>query len=156
MRLMLREVRDEDLPVFFGFQREPAAVHMAAFTTRDPEDREAFNAHWDRIRSDDSIVIRTIEVDGQVVGSVSSYVLEDTPEVSYWIGQDYWGKGIASMALRVFLLIQLSRPLLARVAKDNLGSIRVLEKSGFQVHSQAKGFANARGEEIEEFVMRLE
>jgi RimJ/RimL family protein N-acetyltransferase len=155
MRLVLREVRDEDLPVFFAFQREPAAVHMAAFTAKDPTDREAFEAHWDRIRSRDDILVRTIVVDDEVVGSVLSYVLEDTPEVSYWIGQDHWGRGIASAALRAFLSIQTHRPLLARVAKDNLASIRVLEKCGFRVRSEARGFANARGTEIEEFVMEL-
>ena len=155
MRLTLREVRDADLPTFFEFQRDPQAVHMAAFTAKDPEDREAFDAHWARIRPDDSVIIRAIEVDGALVGSVLSYVLEDTPEVSYWIGQRYWGRGIASSALKAFLVLQRERPLLARVAKDNLGSIRVLEKCGFQVKSEAKGFANARGREIEEYLMEL-
>lgn len=155
MRLKLREVLDSDLPAFFAFQREPASIHMAAFTAKDPEDRGAFDAHWARIRSDDTIVIRTIEVDGKVVGSVLSYVLENTREVSYWIGQEFWGRGIATTALRAFLATQTQRPLFARVAKDNAGSVRVLEKCGFLVQSEAKGFANARGEEIEEFVMKL-
>ena len=44
----------------------------------------------------------------------------------------------------------------ARVAKDNLGSRRVLEKRGFAIVGEARGFANARGEEIEELVLELQ
>ena len=128
---------------------------MAAFTAENPDDRAAFDAHWAKIRSLDSVLIRTIEVDGVVVGSVLSYVMEDTPEVSYWIGRQHWGKGIASAALEQFLEVQTDRPLLARVAKDNIGSVRVLEKCGFAVIGEDKGFANARGEEVEEFIMQL-
>jgi RimJ/RimL family protein N-acetyltransferase len=47
------------------------------------------------------------------------------------------------------------RPIYARVAKDNLGSRRVLEKCGFTVINESTGFANARGQEIEELLLEL-
>ena len=43
----------------------------------------------------------------------------------------------------------------ARVAKENLGSIRVLGKCGFEVTGEARGFANARGERVEELLLSL-
>lgn len=150
----LREVADGDLPVFFDNQLDPEAVHMAAFTAKDPADREAFDAHWARIRADESVVIRTIVVDGEVAGSVLSYVESGNPEVSYWIGRSHWGRGIATRGLRLFLEEFAERPVYARVARDNAGSIRVLEKCGFTTIGEERGFANARGEEIEELVMR--
>ncbi|MGY3201486.1 GNAT family N-acetyltransferase [Streptomyces sp. TE5632] len=44
----------------------------------------------------------------------------------------------------------------ARAAADNTGSVRVLEKCGFEVVGEDRGFANARGAEIDELVLRLD
>lgn len=153
--VILRAVIDDDLPIFFENQRDPVAVHMAAFTTENPDDRAAFDAFWARVRANEEINIRTIVVDGQVAGSVLSYVGDVGPEVSYWIGRDYWGQGIATAALAQFLEIQTQRPIYARAAKDNVGSLRVLEKCGFQVIGTDRGYANARGQEIEEYLLAL-
>ena len=154
--VVLREPTEADLPVFFENQLDPVANHMAAFMAKDPQDREAFDALWDRILSNDAIPVRTIVYDGEVVGSVLSFEQFGEREVSYWIGRGYWGKGIATRALAEFLSVVTERPLFARAAKDNVASIRVLEKCGFTVSGEDRGFANARGEEIEEYVFRLD
>jgi RimJ/RimL family protein N-acetyltransferase len=152
--LLLRDVIDADLPIFFAQQLDPDANWMAAFTAKDPSNREAFDAHWDRIRAEPTIIIRTILCDGQVAGSVLSYEEDGRPEVSYWLGREFWGKGIATWALGEFLrTVNLKRPMYARVAKDNLGSRRVLEKCGFAVIGEERGYANARGMEIEELLL---
>ena len=153
--LQLRPVIPDDLPIFFENQRDPAAVHMAAFTVKDPDDRAAFDAFWARILADDDIFNRTIVVDGEVAGSVSSYVSEIGPEVTYWIGRDYWGRGITTAALTEFLKVQTARPIFARAAQDNIGSLRVLAKCGFHIVGQDKGFAHARGQEIAEFILEF-
>jgi len=44
--VQLREVEFSDLPIFFEFQLDPDANQMAAFTSKDPSNREAFEAHW--------------------------------------------------------------------------------------------------------------
>src|SRR5262249_10281758 len=117
---------------------------------------EAFTAHWNRIMADETVLLKTIVFDGQVVGSVSSYEDAGRPEVTYWIDRAHWGRGIATRALSEFLAHgNGTRPIYARVAKDNLGSRRVLEKCGFEIIGTSKGFANARGEEIEELLLEL-
>ena len=154
--LRLRPAVEADLSVFFEFQLDPDANKMAAFTARDPADREAFDAHWSRILANPTVVLRTIVRGGQVVGSVSSYEDHGRPEITYWIGRPYWGKGIATWALTAFLAeANTVRPIYARVARDNLGSRRVLEKCGFRVIGEDRGFARARGEEIEELLLEL-
>ena len=156
--ILLRDVMRSDLPIFFDQQLDPDANHMAAFTAKDPTDRDAFMAHWTRILGDKTITIQTILLAGHVAGSVLSYEDEEfeKPEVSYWIGESYWGKGVATRALSAFLKHIEVRPLYARAAKDNLASLRVLEKWGFARIGEGKGFANARSEEIEEFIRRLD
>lgn len=153
--VILREVTDSDLPLFFAQQLDADANYMAAFTAKDPTDREAFTAHWTRIRSDDSITLRAILFEGRVAGYVASFERLGEPEVSFWLGKEYWGQGIATRALSAFFGHIAARPLYARAAKDNLASLRVLEKCGFTVCGEDEGFANARGEEVEEFILQL-
>jgi RimJ/RimL family protein N-acetyltransferase len=152
----LREVLEADLPIFFAYELDPDARAMAAFTSKDPANREAFMAHWHQILADPTTIIRTIVVDGQVAGSVSSYHDNGHPEVTYWLGKHFWGNGLATRALNAFLAhANPTRPIYARAAKDNIGSLRVLEKCGFRVIGENRGFANARGKEIEEFLLEL-
>ena len=154
--VVLREVQSEDLPLFFAYQLDPDANHMAAFTAKDPADRQAFMAKWDRSLASETTAIRTILFEGQVVGSVLKYEASaGHPEVSYWLGKPFWGQGIATAALRVLLLQVTARPIYARVAQDNLGSLRVLEKCGFTIVGEGRGFANARGQEIAEWLLQL-
>lgn len=156
MNISLRDVQDSDLDSFFDHQQDEVARYMAAFTSKDPADKTAFMMHWTKIRAHDAILIKTILLDKAVVGHVLSYVQEGQREISYWIGQSYWGKGIATKALLLYLSLVTERPLFARAAKDNISSKRVLEKCGFSIIGEDKGFANARGTEIEEYIMRLE
>ncbi|WP_406128192.1 GNAT family N-acetyltransferase [Streptomyces sp. NBC_00989] len=155
MQVALRPVHDSDLPVFFRLTNDPESVRMAAFTAKDPTDRDAFDAHWKRIRALPDVLNRTILADGDVVGNVAVYGEPDEREVTYWIDRAYWGKGIATAALRDLLAEAPERPVYARVAADNEGSRRVLEKCGFVVSGHDRGFANARGEEIDELVLTL-
>lgn len=151
----LRDVTPDDLPIYFEQQRDPEANRMAAFTTQDPDDREGFMARWAKLLADDSRISRTILYNGQVAGNIMSFPLFGEPAVGYWLGREFWGKGIATRALAAFLGEVTVRPLYARAAKDNAGSIRVLEKCGFKITGEDKGFANARGQETEEFILTL-
>jgi RimJ/RimL family protein N-acetyltransferase len=132
----LRSVIDSDLPIFFEQQLDPVATQMAAFPARD---REAFMAHWAKIMADDNNILKTILYDDQVVGNIVSWehpTEGSEREVGYWLGRAFWGKGIATQALALFLKQVTTRPLSAYVAKHNLASIRVLEKCGFTIVSR--------------------
>ncbi len=144
MHIALRAVHDSDLPVFYRQMNDPEALHMAAFTPKDPADRDAFDAHWARIRASDDVV-RAILADGDVVGSAAVYGEPGEREVTYWVDRAYWGRGVATAALRALLTEVPERPLYARAAADNAGSLRVLEKCGFRITARAGGFAQARG-----------
>lgn len=154
MHIALREVHDSDLPVFFRQMNDPEALRMAAFTPEDPADRDAFETHWRKIRASVDVV-RTILGDGDVIGSAAVYGKPGEREVTYWVDRAYWGRGVATAALRVLLAEVPDRPLYARAAADNTGSLRVLEKCGFEESAHARGFAPARGEEIDEVVLHL-
>ncbi len=130
--------------------------HLAAFTAKDPTDRHAFDLHWTKILADDSIIKKTILYDDQVAGHILSFEQFGKPSVSYWIGRAYWGKGIATRALSAFLKVLKARPLYARTAKENIASLRVLEKCGFKISGEDRGHSNVRGEQVEEFILKLD
>ena len=154
--IALRPVEDADLDGLFDQERDPEAVRMAAFTAEDPDDRRAFDAHMARVRSSPDITLRAITCDGPLVGSIASFVSGDQTEVTYWIDRPAWGRGIASQALELLLKLVVFRPLHARAASDNIASLRVLQKAGFDIAGTENSYAPGRGREIEETILRLE
>jgi len=150
--VLLRDVIEADLPTLYEQQLDPEATAMAAFPSRD---YDVFMAHWKKIMAYENNLIKTILRDGQVAGYILSWEMEGEREVGYWLGKEYWGKGIMTQALAKYLSIVQTRPLMAHVARHNVGSRRVLEKCGFVVIGEDK-YANPAGVEVEEFVLRLE
>jgi RimJ/RimL family protein N-acetyltransferase len=150
--VLLRDVIESDLPIFFEQQLDPEATALAAFPSRD---RESFMAHWTKIMADESVILKTILFNGQVAGNIVCWEQAGEREVGYWLGREFWGKGIATKALSEFLNQVKTRPLVAHVAKQNIASQRVLEKCGFIFIGEDK-FLDKRGTELEEFILRLE
>ncbi len=124
---------------------------MAAFPSRD---RDAFRAHWAKILRNQTVITKAIVYQSQLAGNVVSFDNSGQRLLGYWLGREYWGKGIASAAVADFLKHEKIRPLQARVAKHNIGSIRVLQKCSFTVAGVDR-FKNPEGLEAEEFIMIL-
>ena len=132
----LRGVSEDDLPIFFEHQQDPEANRLAAFPSRE---RDAFMTHWHTILNNAAADVRTVLLDGQVAGNVVAFDFEGRREVGYWIGRTFWGKGVATRALRAFLEEVTERPLYAGVVEHNVASIRVLEKCGFTISEDQAG-----------------
>ena len=142
--IRLREVETDDLPLFFEHQRDPVAVAMVAFQSRD---RAAFDQHWAKLLADDTLLKKTIVVasavsadspaQNQVAGHIGSWTSDGKREVGYWLDRAFWGRGVATAALTTFLSLEPIRPLYAGVAKHNAASLRVLQKCGFTISCPA-------------------
>ena len=154
--ITIREVESSDLEVFYEHQLDAEAIRMAAFVGKDPKGKVAFDAHWDKILNSSQNTKRTILAEGQVAGHISCYPQEGELEATYWLGKKHWGKGVATQALNRMLHLVVDRPIFARAATDNIGSIRVLQKCGFKIIGKNKDFANGRGEDTEEYILRLD
>ena len=156
MNVSLRPMEDSDLDAVYQQMADPESVRMAAFTAGDQADRAAFLDRISRIRADTNVWHRVIDVDGAVAGTIGSFRIDDRREVTYWVDRTQWGRGIATAALQILLAEIDERPVYARAASDNVGSLRVLEKAGFRRVGVNRGFAPGRGEEIEETILRLD
>ena len=150
---VLRDVAEADLDVFYEQQLDPEATAMAVFPARD---REAFDAHWRRVLADDSAVKRTIVDGGAVAGNIGCWQQDGRRLVGYWVGREFWGRGLATAALAELAAEISERPLHAWVVSSNVGSIRVLEKCGFVEVERRAEHDEHPGEVIEEILYRLE
>lgn len=156
MTIRLRELTEEDLELVFRWESDADAVRMAAFTRADPADREEFDRHRERIRSDPGVLERAIHDDHGIVGTVASFLMEGNRELTYWVDPARWGQGIASEGVRQFLLLERIRPLYARVAEHNLGSARVVERAGFVECGEDESWAAGVGRLVREKIYRLD
>lgn len=148
----LRDATEADLPIFFSHQIDPEATSMAAFASRS---HDAFMTHWAKILQDEAITKKAVLVGEHVAGNIVGFAHGGEPHVGYWIGREYWGRGVATAALRAFLRQVRTRPLYARVAKHNLASIRVLEKCGFTLRTLRPGRARAGLDAVDELAYEL-
>lgn len=146
-------MEDGDIDVFFDHQVDLAAIEMAAVPARE---RDQFTAHWAKIRADDTGVVRTILAGGAVAGNVVSWQHDGQHLLGYWVGRAFWGRGIATAAVTLFLDEVPARPLYAHVAVHNLGSIRVLTKCGFRRDPVQEAAAPAPHDGIAEHIFVLD
>ncbi len=138
--------------MFFAHQMDPQSVEMAAFPARD---KGQFAAHWAKLRADDTLVVRTIVADGLVAGNIGSWSANGQQLLGYWVGREWWGRGVATQALALLVDEVSIRPLYAHVAEHNVGSARVLEKCGFRRDRVQEAEAPAPDDGIEEFIFVL-
>ncbi|MEW5675321.1 GNAT family N-acetyltransferase [Flavobacterium enshiense] len=153
--IKLRQTEVADLDILFLFQLDEKARYLAAFMSKDSEDKSAYLAKYTKLLSDPTVNNQTIIIDDIIVGSIAKFVIDDDAEITYWIDRRFWGKGIATKALKHFLSIETTRPIFGRTAFDNYGSQKVLEKCGFIKVESDEGFAITRQTVIKEFIYKL-
>ncbi len=104
-----------------------------------------------------------IEVDGAAVGGVGFILRDDvytgTAEIGYWLGEDYWGRGIVTEAVRAmtdyaFGAFRLHR-IYAEVFEWNPASMRVLEKCGYEREGRLRKSVTKEGEIIDAFLYAI-
>jgi len=153
--IKLRPTVLSDLDTLFEFQLDKEGGYLAAFMPKDHINKLAYIEKFTKLLNDPTVNNQTILFDDNIVGSIAKFVMFDNNELTYWIDRQFWGKGIATLALKKLLTIENSRPIFGRVAFDNYGSQKVLEKCGFIKVGADKGFASARQAEIEEYIFQL-
>jgi RimJ/RimL family protein N-acetyltransferase len=143
---LLRDVVESDLDAFYEQQRDPEATRMALFPARD---RPAFDAHWRKVLTRRDATTKTIVYRGEVAGNALSWRQDDRQLVGYWLGREYWGKGLATRALGELVDLLGVRPLHAWVVPSNVASVRVLEKCGFVLVEKHVEQDERLGQELE-------
>lgn len=156
LNIRLRPTEVRDLDILFQFQLDQEARYLAAFTSEETTNREAYLTKYTKLLNDPTVNNQTIVAGDDIVGSIAKFVIEGDTEITYWVDRNFWGQGIATVALTDFLALETIRPIFGRVAYDNISSQKVLENCGFVKVGTDQGFANERQTRIEEFIYRLD
>jgi RimJ/RimL family protein N-acetyltransferase len=120
--------------------------------------------HWvSRAGNDEPLTNFAIVVDGEAAGGIGivlqSDVFRRSAEIGYWLGEDYWGRGIVTQAVRevteyAFSKFDLCR-IYAGVFEWNPASMRVLEKCGYQLEARMKKAITKDGKTIDDFIFAI-
>ena len=86
-------------------------------------------------------ILRAITIDGVAVGSIGVFGKDDvyrkSAELGYWLAEDFWNKGIITRAIKHITEIAFNDLDIVRIFAEpyfnNIGSRKVLEKSGFEL-----------------------
>ncbi len=151
----LRDLDDDDLDAIFEMMRDREAVAMAAFTAADPDDRPAFDEWITRQRDAPDVSCFVVTENGGFAGTAAVFTVDGDREVSLWLARHAWGRGIATAALRLLVSHEAERPLYARAAAHNAGSIAVLTRVGFTEVSRNVDYAPGLARDAEEIVFAL-
>lgn len=153
MRVVLREVDDSDLPVYFEYLRDPEAAAMAGI---DPNDQHAFQKQWTNRRRDTESVTRTIEdpESGAVLGYIVGFPDGSDFRVAYWVDREYWGRGVATASLGAFMAEVERRPVYARAPRQNEAAVVVLKRNGFHLVGEESGYSAEAGQVLDELILR--
>ncbi|QDK70101.1 GNAT family N-acetyltransferase [Lactococcus protaetiae] len=157
MKISLRTMTKEDLPIFYSWQLDESSRFQAAFMPEEkPESFDEFSKKWEQRFDDSTINAYVITLDEKSVGMVGKYEQDELPEITYWIDRAFADQGITTEAVRLLIEKIKIRPIFASVAFDNIASKRVLEKNGFVSTDSLMSYASARQNEITECIYKLE
>ena len=127
------------------------------YTNADAED-------WIRKASSEvPMTSLAIDVDGAAVGGIGLVLQSDifrrSAELGYWLGEDYWGRGIVTEAVGAFTEWSFATFDLCRIYAGvfdwNPASARVLEKSGFEFEGRMKKAVTKEGHTGDELVYAI-
>jgi RimJ/RimL family protein N-acetyltransferase len=137
MKISLRDVEDADLEIFHAFEQDPEAVRRSRFPARE---RERFMTHWrEKILGDPGTFVQTVTADGAPAGNILTWWQGERRFLGYWLGREFWGRGVGTWAVDLFLRAEPVRPLYADPHEGNTASVRLLERLGFRREGLSEG-----------------
>jgi ribosomal-protein-alanine N-acetyltransferase len=153
MMISLREYADSDLERLVQLANNENVSRYLVYTFPYPYTHE--DAEWwiGTGSKQNGGIARVIEYQGVFVGNIGirpeSGWREHLGEIGYWLGEDYWGKGIATAALSQMTEYGFNsrnfRKLYATALAPNIASMRVLEKCGYQREGILRGEVQKSG-----------
>jgi RimJ/RimL family protein N-acetyltransferase len=114
----------------------------------------------DMVAEQDPPTSFAIATEGRVIGGIGLDPGEDvyrrSAELGYWLAEPYWGRGLATAAVRAvtdwaFANLDLIR-VFARPMATNPASARVLEKAGYTLEGTLRAAVVKHGEVVDELV----
>ncbi len=161
MNIQIRPWQREDLDTLVQLANNPKIAANVRDRFPQPYTKEAGIMWIESQLNKEPFSSFAIEVDGQFAGGIGVEAKEDiyrcSMELGYWLGEPYWGKGVATVAIgQLCTYVWKAYPavvrLYAEVFAHNTGSMRALEKNDFSLESIRKKAAIKNGVILDDYV----
>lgn len=137
---LLRALRTEDLTPLAGFANNPRVAAYLRDRFPHPYGEQDARNFFDFVSHSQEECVAAIVCGEQLAGVIGLQFRTDiercSAELGYWLGEPFWGRGLATAAVRAFTAWGMARFELTRVYAEvfaeNPASGRVLEKAGFE------------------------
>lgn len=158
MSFTIRPFRPDDAESFATFGNNLNVARFMTDSFPHPYTVEKARAFIEYANSKTPVLICAIDVEGKAIGGIGIHPQNDihsmNAELGYWLGEPFWGKGIATSAVKqmvqkAFAQLQI-QTIYARPYGNNIASQRVLEKAGFTREAVLKNFIYKNGEFLDE------
>jgi RimJ/RimL family protein N-acetyltransferase len=121
--------------IFQAWGRHPE--NFTYLTARVFSDVSDAQRYLDRLfLTPESMAFHVVDAESGVIGIVKAAIVEHRAQIGYVVHRPFWGKGVATAAVRQLIAVVEVLPAISRIwatcAIENPGSARVLEKCGFQ------------------------
>jgi RimJ/RimL family protein N-acetyltransferase len=127
--VLLRDVELADLETLWRQEQDEEAARRSQFPSRD---HERFMTHWKtKVLGDPTVFVQAVTVDGELAGSIVAWWQDGQRYLGYWLGREFWGRGVGTKALELFLQRETVRPLFADPFIGNTASVKLLQRHGF-------------------------
>lgn len=156
--IRLRPLTAQDVPVIAGLANNYKIWRYLRDRLPHPYSEQDAVAFVQLTQSETPACTFGIQYQGSLAGVTGLMLQNDihrlSAEIGYWIGEPYWNKGIATVAVQLlagyaFHTLRLRR-LFAGVFETNPASARVLSKAGFTLETVARQAVIKEGQLLDE------
>jgi RimJ/RimL family protein N-acetyltransferase len=163
MNFSLRPWNINDLDSLVKHANNPNIAKFMTDGFPHPYTKEKGISFIEMATKDKPIHIFAIDVDGKAVGGIGIHpqqdIMKKNAELGYWLGEEYWGKGIVSNAIKqvvdfAFTNYEINR-VFARPFGTNIPSQKVLEKCGFKLEACLEKIIYKNGEYLDELIYAI-
>lgn len=160
MHFTLRELTPDDAETFAKHANNINIAKQMTDQFAHPYTQEDAIAFINKVNSDQTSQVFTIDIDGVPCGGIGLHALPDVyrknMELGYWLAEPFWGKGITTTAINQMVEYGFNhcdiKRIFARPNGENLASQRVLEKAGFSLEARLKDAFYKNGQYLDELI----
>jgi RimJ/RimL family protein N-acetyltransferase len=146
MKVILREWKKADIPALAKIANNKKIWDNVRDRLPYPYAEKDAKEWIDLVKKQSIVTTFCVEAEGQVAGSIGFILKTDvyrkSIEIGYFIGEEFWGKGVATQAVAQLVEHLIKNfdvvRIYAEVFEHNKASMKVLEKNGFHLESIRK------------------
>lgn len=136
MKINFRHITEEDTDILYHWRNHESTRKY--FFSRDTIEYGTHQTYINNMIQDQDKNQYILQIDGVSVATIKDNPFDDIKELSYTVSPDYRGKRVSTLLMNVYLHGK-SGDFLCRIFEDNIASIKMVERCGFELNKVVDG-----------------